>query len=64
MAKRQPEIVASREEAVEKMYQAGLKHLHRPNQPWDPYFTTEAVRAWAEAKADEFIAKGHIRCHD
>lgn len=53
-------VVASREEAIERMYQAGLKHLHRPNVPSDPYFTTESVHEWAANKAAEYIAKGII----
>jgi hypothetical protein len=41
------------------MYAAGLKHLHRPNEPWDDY-TTDAVRAFAERKVDEYIKRGII----
>lgn len=59
--RKNPEMVFdSRQEAVERQYAAGLKHLHRPNDPHDPYFTQEAVRAWAERQTDAFIVKGII----
>lgn len=60
MAKREPAIVASREEAIQKSYAAGLKHLHRPNNPSDPYYTTEAVYAYAVQTADKFLRNGTV----
>ena len=54
------ETVATFEEAVDKMYAAGIKNLHRPNDPWDTYYTLGAVREWARRTAKECIAKGTI----
>ena len=58
--RRSPETVGSREAAVAKMYAAGLKHLHRPDDPYDPYHTTDAVLAWAERQVDDYIRRGLI----
>lgn len=59
-----PTIEASREQAIEKQYAAGLKNLWRPDQDGDPYQTKEAVHAWAVRQVDEFIARGVLVIRD
>lgn len=51
--RREPQVEPSRDAAVAKMYAAGLKNLHRPNDPSDAYHTTDAVKALAERKTDD-----------
>lgn len=57
---RPPSVYETLDAAIEECFRAGLCHLHRPDDPSDPYHTTEAVRAWAECKTGELERRDKV----